>query len=308
MPQQTRYARRKPKKGASGSRTWTIVGVAVALAVVLIIAVTRGLGPKGTSTASARTPVPADVMQQLTSVPAATWDAVGAKSATPPVMVSAAAATGSASASASGSAAATASGTAAAKPTVLYIGAEFCPYCAAERWSMVTALARFGTFQGLSYTNSAANDVYPSTPTFSFYGSTYTSSLIDLQAVETTTNVPHGSGYQPLQTPNAAQRSLFNKYDGPPYFTNGGSIPFILVGGKYAWQGASFSPQTLASTTQAAVASQLAAGTSPAAQAILANANVMTAAICAVDGGQPGNVCTSAGVKAAAATLPTTAK
>jgi hypothetical protein len=291
-PQQSRYARRKPKKGGSAN-AWTLIGVAVAIAVVLIIAVIRGLGPHGT--AEARTPVPAAVMQHLSQIPDATWDKVGAKGATPPVMVNATApaATGTAAAS--------------AKPLVLYIGAEFCPYCAAERWSMITALSRFGTFQGLSYTSSATNDIYPGTPTFTFYGSTYTSTYIDLQTVETTTNIPASTpaGYTTLQTPTQAQQALFNKYDGPPYFTGGGSIPFILVGEKYAWQGASFSPQVLANTTQAAVAAQLAAGTTAAAQAILANANEISAAICAVDGGQPAAVCGSAGVKAAAATLPT---
>ena len=32
------------------------------------------------------------------------------------------------------------------KPEMLYIGAEFCPYCAALRWSMAVALSRFGSF------------------------------------------------------------------------------------------------------------------------------------------------------------------
>ena len=31
------------------------------------------------------------------------------------------------------------------KPEMLYIGAEYCPYCAAMRWSMAVALSRFGT-------------------------------------------------------------------------------------------------------------------------------------------------------------------
>jgi hypothetical protein len=286
--QPSRYARRKPSKGRPASRGWITIGVIIAVAVVVLIAIIRGLGPHGGGTPAARTPVPAAVMQELAQIPDATWNAVAAKGAVAPVMVQAL--------------------KPAAKPTFLYIGAEFCPYCAAERWSMVTALARFGTFQSLSYTASATNDVDPSTPTFSFYGSTYTSSLVDLQTVETTTNVPQGNGYQPLQTPTQAQQNLFGKYDAPPYFANSGSIPFVLIGGTYAWQGASYDPALLSNTTQAAVAAQLAAGTSPAAKAILANANVMTAAICATDGEQPAAVCGSAGVKAGAALLPTKVK
>ena len=44
------------------------------------------------------------------------------------------------------------------KPGVLYIGAEYCPFCATERWAMVNALGRFGTFSGLKITNSSTTD------------------------------------------------------------------------------------------------------------------------------------------------------
>ena len=33
-------------------------------------------------------------------------------------------------------------------PEVLYMGAEYCPYCAAQRWSTIIALSRFGTWAG----------------------------------------------------------------------------------------------------------------------------------------------------------------
>lgn len=69
-------------------------------------------------------------------------------------------------------------------PEVLYVGAEYCPYCAAERWALVVALSRFGTFQNLQLARSAADDVYPSTPTFSFYGATYQSPYLEFRAVE----------------------------------------------------------------------------------------------------------------------------
>ena len=57
----------------------------------------------------------------------------------------------------------------AGKPLVLYIGAEFCPFCAGERWAVINALARFGTWSDLGATSSASQDQYPSTPTFSFH-------------------------------------------------------------------------------------------------------------------------------------------
>jgi hypothetical protein len=45
------------------------------------------------------------------------------------------------------------------KPEVLYIGAEYCPYCGTERWSMIVALSRFGTFRGLKEIRSSPTDV-----------------------------------------------------------------------------------------------------------------------------------------------------
>ena len=51
------------------------------------------------------------------------------------------------------------------KPEVLFIGAEYCPFCAAQRWAMVNALSRFGTFTGLTTTHSSSTDTDPNTPT-----------------------------------------------------------------------------------------------------------------------------------------------
>ena len=52
------------------------------------------------------------------------------------------------------------------------------------------------------------------------------------------------------------------------------------------------------------IASALSDPSSPIAKQVLAAANVLTAAICDVTGGQPTNVCTAPGVTGAAATLP----
>ena len=67
------------------------------------------------------------------------------------------------------------------KPRIVYLGAEYCPYCATERWAMVNALSRFGTFKNLKITTSSATDVDANTPTFSFYGSTFTSPYIKFE-------------------------------------------------------------------------------------------------------------------------------
>ena len=79
------------------------------------------------------------MVTDTTSVPASTLDTVGAGSGVtaPPEI--------------KGGTPLTSGG----KPEVLYMGAEYCPFCAAERWAMVVALSRFGTFSGLSTVHSA---------------------------------------------------------------------------------------------------------------------------------------------------------
>src|SRR5262250_635737 len=61
--------------------------------------------------------------------------------------------------------------TANGKPEMLYMGAEYCPYCAAERWAMIQALSRFGTFSGLSTVHSSTTDTPTNISTFTFHGS-----------------------------------------------------------------------------------------------------------------------------------------
>lgn len=54
---------------------------------------------------------------------------------------------------------------------ITYVGSNFCPYCAATRWPLTVALARFGRFRGFRTTTSGAAEPFPGTSTLSFYGS-----------------------------------------------------------------------------------------------------------------------------------------
>jgi len=183
------------------------------------------------------------------------------------------------------------------KPEITYVGAEYCPYCAAERWALAVALSRFGTFANLSGTHSSSADVYPDTQTLSFYGSSYSSDYLDFQAVEEATNQVVGDTYQSLQAPTVAESTLLAKYDAQ------GSIPFLDIGNKYVITGASYSPQVLQGLSRAQIAAQLGNAASPVAQAIDGTANNITAAICRVTGNQPSAVCTSPAIAAIAKNL-----
>jgi hypothetical protein len=183
------------------------------------------------------------------------------------------------------------------KPEITYIGAEYCPYCAAERWALAVALTRFGTFSNLSGTHSSDADVYPDTQTLSFYGASYTSPYVDFQAVEEATNQQVDGTYQTLQVPTAAESSLLATADPE------GSIPFLDIGNRYVITGASYSPQVLQGLSRSQIAAQLDDPSSPVAQAIDGTANDITAAISSVTGDQPASVSSAPAIAAIAKKL-----
>ena len=189
------------------------------------------------------------------------------------------------------------------KPLVLYIGAEYCPYCAAERWSVAAALSRFGSLHNVGQTASSPSDVYPSTPTLTFAGATYTSDYLAFTGKEIQGNQVVNGSYAPLEKLTASEQAVMDKYDAPPYQQTNGSIPFVDIGGKYLISGASYDPGVLKGKTHQQIAAALSDPNSPIARAVDGAANLVTAAICATTSQRPAAVCTSAGVTAAAAQL-----
>jgi hypothetical protein len=201
------------------------------------------------------------------------------------------------------------------KPVVLYVGAEYCPYCAAQRWGMINALSRFGTFGGVQPITSSESSV----PTFSFHNSTYTSQYIDFVGRET-----GDQNNKPLDSLTAQQQQIFDTYDKAPYTgKNGstGSIPFIDIANQRVSSGSYYTPDVLIGHSYQDIATQLKDPNSDIAKGALGTANYLTAAICMATNNQPANVCTanpipslqtslsqaslsSGGSQLAAATLP----
>jgi thiol-disulfide isomerase/thioredoxin len=175
------------------------------------------------------------------------------------------------------------------KPEIFYLGAEYCPYCAAERWPMVMALSKFGSFAGLHGTSSSATDVNPSTPTFAFFRSTFTSKYLAFVPVETLANDEKTT----LQAPTKAQQELVNKWDAPPYVsaTQAGSIPFIYLAGKYLQVGASYNAAPLSGMNFADAVSYMTSGKNPTSKAAMATAGYLVGDICSLTHGQPASVC-----------------
>ena len=253
---------------------WAVVasGLVVVLIAALVIAKATSGGKSSTPPAAAATPaVPASLLTNLAAIPpsqlAQAERLVGSNVGAPSPISDAPL-------------------TSAGKPEVFYLGAEFCPYCAAERWAMVVALEHFGSFSGLTETHSSSIDTDPNTPTFAFHGATYSSPYISFVGVETTTNQPQGNFYAPLDNPTAAQEALLEKY-------TQGTIPFVDFGGKAVIKSPQYDPKILAGLTVDQVAAQVPNLNTAIGQAVEASAARDISTICQMTGGQPSSVCSA---------------
>ena len=149
-------AQKAAAQRAEARRRMFIAGGSVLGVLVIVIALIAFKALSNTPAAAsgpASSSAAASVTKQITTVPAATLDAVSKGSSVSPLI-----ATKGQPALASGG-----------KPEVVFMGEESCPYCAAERWALVVALSRFGSFSNLRLIHSSSTDVYPNTPTLSFY-------------------------------------------------------------------------------------------------------------------------------------------
>jgi thiol-disulfide isomerase/thioredoxin len=255
---------RAAKEAERRRRLIAISGITVVVLVVVAIIVFFELNKKSQAGSSSGA-LPASVQSNL-SVPASTLAAVGIgrtypqplKPVTGPLLASG------------------------GKPEMLYIGAEWCPFCAAERWAMAVALSRFGTFTPLKGIHSSATDVYPNTATLTFYNSKYSSKYLVFTPVENQ-DVNKNS----LVTLTSAQQTLWTK--------SGSSYPFIDIGGRFI-AGSTYSPQVLQGLSWEQIAADLHKPSTAVAQGAVGSANLFTAAICKITNNQPANVCTTAPV------------
>ncbi len=184
------------------------------------------------------------------------------------------------------------------KVGVLYVGADFCPFCASDRWALVLTLIRFGELHGLEYMASSVKDAFPNTVTFTFSNVTYSSNYVKFEAVE----VANRAG-KSLGRLSKIQDTIFAKFDAPPYQSSADSIPFVYIGGRYLLTKPIALPGGLTGMSWKEVVTALADPKSELFQNIMPQVNAMTAAICTLDGGDPGIVCLAPGIIVASRAL-----
>jgi hypothetical protein len=255
----------------------SIVLVLVIVVVFVVVKATGGgSGGGGGSSASgaspaAGTPVATSITSKLTSIPLSTLAAASTSGLDTPTH-------------AISDPALTADG----KPDLLYIGAEFCPYCAAERWALYVALSKLGTFSpqpGRIHSAVADGDI----PTLTFYKTSYSSPYLTFTSVENTTNAPVNGSYPILQTPTAAEKNLWDTNDG-------GSYPFVDFGGKVDLTSSQYDPQLLEGKTFDQIASDIGDNSTSIGADIDASAKVLLQTICGdMTSHKPAAVCSAVG-------------
>lgn len=243
--------------------------VAVVIVVIALVATQRSGSKNDTKNVTAG--APQTLVSNLATIPASTFTSAGTAgvgktvSGLKPVSGSPVLANG--------------------KPTVIYVGGEFCPYCAAQRWVMVTALDRFGSFTGLETSRSAAGDGNYATVTF--VHAKYTSKYVAFDGKE----VADRAGKK-LQTLTKTAQASYEK------FGQAGSVPYFSVNNAYTGS-SQYPPQELGTLSAAEIAAQIHDGKTQLAKDVLVSANIMTAAICSQTDGKPGSVCSAPEVVAA---------
>jgi thiol-disulfide isomerase/thioredoxin len=177
------------------------------------------------------------------------------------------------------------------KPLVFFMGAEWCPFCASERWGLVKATSRFGKWTGLKELRSReGQDYFPALATYDLSKATYTSEYISVRHIEVAT--VEGD---PLQKLGSFEEGLVNGYD------KLGSVPFLFASGpsgRYTVE-LPFSPGLLDGDSFVSLHKEVAAeAPTPAVEAIDGQAEAITALICRLDGRQPASVCSKGSIPA----------
>lgn len=260
-----------------------LIGVMALVVYVLTV-------PSSSQSAATPVPTPSTVVEQVSHVPASVFDAVGGQVTakptplTPPRVLS-------------GQPRLLVDG----KPEVLFVGADYCPFCAAERWSLVVALSRFGRFTGLHDAQSAGSSVFSSIQTFSFTGTGFESPYLSFVGVELYSDELEPDGnFARTATLTPAEGALVQRYGGG---RPGVPIPFVDIGNRMVATTSPFTPGLLTRQSQSALVASLDQPDQLTGQAIVAGANQLTVGLCLATGQQPSAVCRSKGVRSAASAL-----
>lgn len=278
-------AARQQRKRRTTVITWASIGLVIALLGTLVIV--KAVHKPAAVTGSGLSAADPAVVSRISAISPSVLDTVGDGGVPAPFLLPA-----------GRPAALTQNGL----PRILYIGALYCPFCATERWPMVAALSRFGSFSGLKFLISAdTGETIKNIHTLDFSGVTYTSTSLVFTPVET-----QDRSHNTIASLTSADDALFTTYDASPTLPQGSApttIPFVDLGNRWVMSGASFNATELEGMSWQQIAAAAAAGTG-AGTKIDGTANWLTAALCELTGNSPAPVCSDPMIHQLEARLP----
>jgi thiol-disulfide isomerase/thioredoxin len=172
------------------------------------------------------------------------------------------------------------------KSLVFFMGAGYCPFCAAERWVIIDALGRFGNWERLVEDWSADHDEkYLNIPTFSFSRAKYVSKFVAFESRETADR-----NFEPLDEIGEQDYEILDTFN-PDQI-----IPFLLIDGQFIQVGSGYSPKLLDGMDHEKVKVGLANPNSQLGRAMREEIDNITAPICKSIGGKA-EICDSPEVK-----------
>lgn len=155
------------------------------------------------------------------------------------------------------------------KVLVYYLGAGFCPWCAAERWSIMRALKNFGPWEGVQQDRSAErNEAFLNLPTYNFSGASLKSEHVEFVGKEF-----QDRNFQDLDHFGDEDNAIIDNYNLQ------GLIPFIFIGGRFARIGSGPKPEQFVGLSHDDVEKQLEAMNTNLAKEIDEEANYIAALI-----------------------------
>ena len=173
------------------------------------------------------------------------------------------------------------------KPELLFIGALYCPFCASERWAIVKALNRFGTWSNLHSSESKGGaGGFGTISTFDLMNAHYSSRYVAFVSRDT-----EDRDNNPLQPLSSEQQPLLNRYDPT------GGIAMVLAA-DHVMVGAGFLPCAIDGKSFRDAQLGIQRGASATyVHDINAESNLITAYLCRADGMQPAAACGTPVVK-----------
>jgi hypothetical protein len=175
------------------------------------------------------------------------------------------------------------------KPIVVYVGAEFCQFCAISRWGLILAMERFGNFSGLEYMASA-NPSELDLPTYTFAHAQYTSPYLIFHMYEA-----ESRDATTLSPPPTNISTIWQA-------VNGNKFPFVDFGNRYVLKGSVLDPTLIQNKNWSQIYTDIANGDA-VGQKIIQSANMITSVICKITGGSPAGVCTASPINTITSSL-----